>query len=82
MRIPGENLRRVRWGRTDRNVVAVEFERVIPPDDPREAGYQAETVQRLRAAEERARFGAIAWLKQREEGDRRGRTRGVPGELQ
>ncbi len=39
---------------TDRYVVAVEVEMVIPADDPSEPCYEAETVQRLREVEEHA----------------------------
>lgn len=63
MRIPGERLRQVRWVHTDRYVVAVEVEMVIPPDDPSEPCYESETVQQLREVEERARRGDVDWLK-------------------
>jgi hypothetical protein len=65
VRIPGERLKRVRWVHTDRYVVAVEVETVIPADDPSEPCYEAETVQLLREVEEHARRGDIHWLKQR-----------------
>jgi hypothetical protein len=64
VRIPGERLRRVRWVHTDRYVVAVEVEMVIPADDPSEPCYEAETVQLLREVEEHARNGDIEWLRQ------------------
>ena len=63
MRIPGKRIPRVRWIHTERYVVAVEVEMVIPPDDPSEPCYEAETVQLLREVEERARQGDVEWLK-------------------
>jgi hypothetical protein len=64
MRIPGQRVKRVRWIHTDRYVVAVEVEMVIPIDDPSEPCYEAETVQLLREIEEHARQGDLDWLKQ------------------
>jgi hypothetical protein len=64
MRIPGKRISRVRWVHTDRYVVAVEVEMVIPPDDPSEPCYEAETVQLLREVEDHARRGDLEWLKQ------------------
>jgi hypothetical protein len=64
MRIPGKRLKRTRWVHTDRYVVAVEVEMVIPVDDPSEPCYEAETVQLLREVEEHARRGDLDWLKQ------------------
>jgi hypothetical protein len=63
MRIPGKRISRVRWVHTDRYVVAVEVEMVIPPDDPSEPCYEAETVQLLREVEEHAHRGDVDWLK-------------------
>ncbi len=64
MRIPGERVKRTRLIQTDRYVVAVEVEMVIPPDDPSEPCYEAETVQFLREVRERAERGDVAWLRQ------------------
>jgi hypothetical protein len=64
MRIPGKRVSRVRWVHTDRYVVAVEVEMVIPMDDPSEACLEAETVELLREVQERARRGDVDWLKQ------------------
>jgi hypothetical protein len=64
MRIPGKRLKRIRWVHTDRYVVAVEVEMVVPVDDPSEASYEVETVQLLREIEEHARRGDLEWLKQ------------------
>ena len=65
MRIAGKRVRRVRWVRTERYVVAVEVEAVIPVDDPGEPCFEPETVQLLREVEERARSGDVEWLKRR-----------------
>jgi hypothetical protein len=63
MRIAGERIKRLRWVHTDRYVVAVEVEAVIPDDDPSEPCYESETVQLLREVEHRARLGDVGWLK-------------------
>ena len=65
MRISGKRIKRLRWVHTERYVVAIEVEAVIPLDDPSEACYESETVQLLRQVEERARQGDVEWLKQR-----------------
>ncbi len=64
MQIAGERIARVRWIHTDRYVVAVKVEMVVPPDDPGEPCYEAETVQLLREVEERASRGDLEWLRQ------------------
>ena len=64
MRIAGKRLKRLRWVHTERYVVAVEVEAVIPVDDPSEPCYESETVQLLREVEERARRDDVEWLKQ------------------
>jgi len=48
MRIEGKRMKRTRWIHTDRYVVAVEVEMVIPEDDPSEPCYESETVNLLR----------------------------------
>ena len=58
MRIPGERIKRTRLIQTDKYVVAVEVEMVIPVDDPSEPCYESETVQFLREV----RHGRRAWL--------------------
>jgi hypothetical protein len=63
MRIPGERVKRTRLVQSDRYVVAVEVEMVIPPDDPSEPCYEAETVQLLRQVRERADGGDLDWLR-------------------
>lgn len=64
MRIDGERVKRTRLVRTDRYVVAVEVEAVIPADDPGEPCYEAETVQWLRQIRDHAERGDEVWLKQ------------------
>src|SRR5262245_978313 len=63
MRIQGERIKTTRWIHSDRYVVTVEVERVIPPDDPSEPCYESETVRWLREVEEHAGAGEVAWLK-------------------
>ncbi|HTN75623.1 MAG TPA: hypothetical protein VL096_10265 [Pirellulaceae bacterium] len=64
MRIPGERIKRTRLIQTDKYVVAVEVEMVIPVDDPSEPCYEAETVELLRAVKEHAERGDVNWLSQ------------------
>jgi len=65
MRVPGERVKRTRLIQTDRYVVAVEVEMVIPVDDPSEPCYESETVQLLREVKERAERGDVTWLTQK-----------------
>lgn len=65
MRIPGERVKRTRLIQTEKYVVALEVEMVIPVDDPTEPCYEAETVQLLREVKERAERGDLAWLTQK-----------------
>jgi hypothetical protein len=62
MRIPGERIRRTRLVQSDKYVVAVEVEMVIPADDPSEPCYESETIQLLRDIKDRADHGDVAWL--------------------
>jgi hypothetical protein len=64
MRIPGERVKRGRLIQTERYVIAVEVEMVIPVADPSEPCYEAETVQFLREVKERAERDELDWLKQ------------------
>ena len=64
MRIPGNRLKRTRLIQGGRFVVAVEVEMVIPPDDPSEPCYEAETVQLLREVAERAAQGNRQWIQE------------------
>ena len=64
MQIPGERIKTTRWIHSDRYVVAVEVEMVIPPDDPSEPCYESKTIRWLKEVEEHAQQGDVAWLKQ------------------
>jgi hypothetical protein len=64
MRVAGKRVKRTRLIQTERYVVAVEVEMVIPDDDPSEPCYEAEAVQLLREVKEHAERGDVAWLKQ------------------
>jgi hypothetical protein len=64
MRIAGERIKRTRLIQTDKYVVAVDVEMVIPADDPSEPCYESETVQYLREVKARAEQGDLAWLAQ------------------
>ncbi len=65
MRIPGERIKRTRLIQTEKYVVAVEVEIIIPVDDPSVPCYESETVQLLRQIKEHAERGDIAWLTQK-----------------
>jgi hypothetical protein len=62
MRIPGQRIKRTRLVQTEKYVVAVEVEMVIPIDDPSEPCYESETVELLREIKQRAEQGDVAWL--------------------
>ncbi len=62
MRITGPRVKRTRLIQTDRFVVAVEVELVVPADDPSEPCYEPETVELLREVRSRAEQGDVAWL--------------------
>jgi hypothetical protein len=63
MRIPGERVKRTRYIQTERYVVAVEVEMVIPQDDPSEPCYEAETVKLLKEVRDHAERGDEVWLR-------------------
>jgi len=65
MRILGQRIKRTRLIQSDRYVVAVEVEMVVPVDDPSEPCCEAETVNLLREVKERADAGDVSWLRQR-----------------
>jgi hypothetical protein len=64
MRIEGKRVHRTRLVRTERFVVAVDVEAVIPDADPSEPCFESETVELLREVERRSRLGDVAWLRQ------------------
>ena len=63
MRVKGKRIQRTRLIHTDRYVVAVNVELVIPDDDPSEPCYEPETVKFLQQVEEHAQRGDLDWLK-------------------
>ena len=64
MRIPGKRVKRTRLIRTDRFVVAVDVEAVVPDADPSEACYESETVELLKLVQQHAHAGDRGWLIQ------------------
>ena len=64
MRIQGKRIKRTRLIQGGRFVVAVEVEMVVPPDDPSEPCYEAETIQMLRNIAEHAARGDRQWIQQ------------------
>ena len=62
MRIPGERIKRTRLIQSEKYVIKVEVEMVIPVDDPSEPCYEPDTVQLLREIKEHAEQGDVAWL--------------------
>jgi hypothetical protein len=65
MPIAGERIKRMRLIQTEKYVVAVDVEMVIPLDDPSEPCYEAETIHFLREIKERAERGDVGWLMQK-----------------
>lgn len=65
MRIAGKRLQRTRLIQSEKYIVAVEVEVVIPPDDSSEPCYEAETVQLLREVRDHADRGGVGWLMQK-----------------
>jgi hypothetical protein len=63
MRIPGQRIKRTRLIQTEKYVIAVNVEMVVPLDDPSEPCYESETVQLLREIKERAEREDVTWLK-------------------
>jgi hypothetical protein len=62
MRISRKRIKRTRLIQSDRFVVAVEVEMVIPPDDPSEPSLESETVDLLREIAEHANRGDREWI--------------------
>jgi len=63
MKIAGERIKKTRLIQTDKYVVAVEVELVIPADDPNEPCYEPKTVKLLKEIKSRAENGDLKWLK-------------------
>ena len=62
MRIAGQRIKRTRLIQSERYVVAIEVEMVVPIDDPSEPCLESETVALLREVKEHADRGDIGWL--------------------
>jgi hypothetical protein len=63
MGITGKRVRQTRLVRTDRFVVAVDVEAIIPDADPSEPCFEPHTVELLRRIESHANSGDVEWLK-------------------
>ncbi|HYV39106.1 MAG TPA: hypothetical protein VE988_25695 [Gemmataceae bacterium] len=57
-------MKRTRLVQSDKYVVAIDVEMVVPEDDPSEPCYESETIKLLREVAEHAEQGDIAWLHQ------------------
>lgn len=64
VRIAGERIKRTEFIQTERYVVAIEVEMMVPPDDQSEPCFESETVRFLKEVKERAQHGELTWLKQ------------------
>jgi hypothetical protein len=64
MHVPGTRVKRTRLVQSDRFVVAVDVEMVIPAEDPSEPCYEPETIQLLKQVAEHAERGDLEWLRQ------------------
>jgi hypothetical protein len=65
MPLPGKRIKRTRLIQSEKYVVAVEVEMVIPGDDPSEPCYESETVQLLKEIKEHADQDDVEWLVQK-----------------
>lgn len=63
MRAAGKRLKQTRFVQTERYVVAVEVELVIPDADPSEPCFEPETLKFLRDVTEHAERGDVDWLR-------------------
>jgi len=63
MRISGERIKRTRLIQTEKYVIAVEVEMVIPHDAPDEPSYESETVELLREIKAHAESQDLDWIK-------------------
>lgn len=64
MKVPGKRSKKTRYVQTEKYVVAVEVEMVIPLDDPSEPCYEAETVKLLQEVKVHAERDDLHWLQQ------------------
>jgi hypothetical protein len=65
MEVRGQRILRTRLIQSERYVVAVEVEMVIPDDDPSEPCYEPQTLELLRTIKEHADRGDLGWLLER-----------------
>ena len=64
MRIAGKRIKRTRWVQTDRFVIALDVEAVLPDADPSDYCFESETVELLHEVQRRAEQGDRDWLIQ------------------
>lgn len=64
MIVEGERVKRTRLIQTEKYVIAIEVEMVIPADDPSEPCYEAETVALMKEVESRANRDDLSWLQE------------------
>ena len=64
MRIPGKRIKRIKLIQSEKYVVAVEIEMVIPDEDPSEPCLESEVVEFLKQVKLNAEKGDVAWLTQ------------------
>ena len=62
MRIAGQRIKRTRLIQSEKYVVAIEVEMVVPTDEPSEPCLESETVELLREVKEHADRGDLDWL--------------------
>jgi hypothetical protein len=62
MHIPGKRVKRTRFIQTEKYVIAVDVEMVIPADDSSEPCYESETIGLLKEVKEHADKGDVDWL--------------------
>ncbi len=65
MNIEGKRVRRVRRIFSEKYIVVLDVEMVIPDEDPSGACLEADTVAFLKEVKERADAGDLEWLKKR-----------------
>lgn len=64
MHIPGKRIKRTRLVKTERYIVVLEVDAVIPDADPSEACSEPHVVELLREVEKHAKNGDVNWLRQ------------------
>jgi hypothetical protein len=61
--MPGERVVRKRFIQTDKYVVVIDVEMVLPPEDPDEPCYETETLEFIQSVRRHAECGDLDWLK-------------------